>query len=180
MDVFEALFTRRSIRKFTDEPVSDADLQLVLKAAMCAPSAHNKQPWHFVVVRDTALLSAIAERHPYAKMAAEAPVVVVVCANPEESKSPGYWQQDCSAALENMLIAARGRRSPYRGPGKRCTRSRVAVVGVEYGIAFGRFHRGRRQLRTRDQQRSARTSGPRRGAAGQARRCHAAAGCTGA
>ena len=108
MDVFEALFTRRSIRKFTDEPVSDADLQLVLKAAMCAPSAHNKQPWHFVVVRDTALLSAIAERHPYAKMAAEAPVVVVVCANPEESKSPGYWQQDCSAALENMLIAARG------------------------------------------------------------------------
>ena len=59
-------------------------------------------------MRDTALLSAIAERHPYAKMAAEAPVVVVVCANPEESKSPGYWQQDCSAALENMLIAARG------------------------------------------------------------------------
>lgn len=108
MDVFEALFTRRSIRKFTDEPVSDADLQLVLKAAMCAPSAHNKQPWHFVVVCDKTLLSAIAERHPYAKMAAEAPVVVVVCANPEESKSPGYWQQDCSAALENMLIAARG------------------------------------------------------------------------
>ena len=60
MDVFEALFTRRSIRKFTDEPVSDADLQLVLKAAMCAPSAHNKQPWHFVVVREKSLLASIA------------------------------------------------------------------------------------------------------------------------
>ena len=108
MDVFEALFTRRSIRKFTAEPVSDEDLQLVLKAAMCAPSAHNKQPWHFVVVRDKALLASIAERHPYAKMAAEAPVVIVVCANPDEAKAPGYWQQDCTAALENMLIAARG------------------------------------------------------------------------
>ena len=108
MDVFEALFTRRSIRKFTAEPVSDEDLQLVLKAAMCAPSAHNKQPWHFVVVRDKALLASIAERHPYAKMAAEAPVVIVVCANPDEATAPGYWQQDCTAALENMLIAARG------------------------------------------------------------------------
>ena len=78
MDVFEALFTRRSIRKFTAEPVSDEDLQLVLKAAMCAPSAHNKQPWHFVVVRDKALLASIAERHPYAKKAAEAPVGIVV------------------------------------------------------------------------------------------------------
>ena len=108
MDVFEALLTRRSIRKFTADPVSDEDLRLVLKAAMCAPSAHNKQPWHFILVRDKALLAAIAERHPYAKMAAEAPLAVVVCANPEETKEPGFWQQDCTAALENMLIAARG------------------------------------------------------------------------
>ena len=108
VDVLEALFTRRSIRKFTDQPVSDEDLTLVLKAAMCAPSAHNKQPWHFVVVRDKAQRAGIAERHPYAKMAAEAPVVIVVCANPAEAKAPEYWQQDCAAALENILIAARG------------------------------------------------------------------------
>lgn len=108
MDVFEALLTRRSIRKFTADPVSDEDLRLVLKAGMCAPSAHNSQPWHFILVRDKALLASIAERHPYAKMAAEAPVVIVVCANPEEAKEPGFWQQDCTAALENMLIAARG------------------------------------------------------------------------
>lgn len=108
MDVLEALFTRRSIRKFTPEPVSEQDLETVLKAAMCAPSAHNKQPWHFVVIRDKAQREAIAQRHPYAKMAAEAPVVIVVCANPEEAKEPGFWQQDCAAALENILIAARG------------------------------------------------------------------------
>jgi len=108
MDVIEALFTRRSIRKFTPEPVSEQDLETVLKAAMCAPSAHNKQPWHFVVVRDKAQREAIAQLHPYAKMAAEAPVVIVVCANPDEAKEPGFWQQDCAAALENILIAARG------------------------------------------------------------------------
>lgn len=108
MDVLEALFTRRSIRRFTPEPVSAEDLKLVMKAAMCAPSAHNKQPWHFIVVRDEAQREAIAQRHPYAKMAAEAPVVIVVCANPEEAKEPGFWQQDCTAALENILVAARG------------------------------------------------------------------------
>ncbi|MFT3959686.1 MAG: nitroreductase family protein, partial [Desulfovibrio sp.] len=95
-------------RRDEPDPAPVVRLHLVLKAAMCAPSAHNKQPWHFVVVRDKALLASVAERHPYAKMAAEAPVVIVVCANPEEAKAPGYWQQDCTAALENILIAARG------------------------------------------------------------------------
>ena len=110
MDVFEALFTRRSIRKFTSEAVSDADLKLVLRAAMSAPSAHNGQPWHFVVVRDKARCEGIASRHPYAKMAAEAPVVIVVCAEvADSSKCVGFWQQDCTAALENILLAARGR-----------------------------------------------------------------------
>lgn len=109
MDIFEALFTRRSIRKFTSEDVSDADLEIMLRAAMAAPSAHNRQPWHFVVVRDKTLLAEIANRHPYAKMAAEAPLAIVVCADPAEAKEPRYWQQDSTAALENMLLAARGK-----------------------------------------------------------------------
>ena len=108
MDVFEALLTRRSIRKYTQEPVSDEDLERILRAAMSAPSAHNSRPWHFVVVRDAAQRRAIAERHPYARMAAEAPVVIVVCADPGEMKESGFWQQDCAAALENILLAARG------------------------------------------------------------------------
>ena len=59
MDVLEAIFTRRSIREFTNEEVSEADLETLLRAAMAAPSAHNRQPWHFVVVRDKALLLSL-------------------------------------------------------------------------------------------------------------------------
>ncbi|MDR3357988.1 MAG: nitroreductase family protein [Desulfovibrio sp.] len=109
MDIFEALFTRRSIRKYLPKPVSDEDITLLLKAAMLAPSANNGQPWHFVVVRDEAVRKALAERHPYAKMAAGAPVVIVVCAEPDEHKGAEFWVQDCSAATQNLMLAARGK-----------------------------------------------------------------------
>lgn len=109
MDIFEAMFTRRSIRKYTQDPVDDEDLKLLLKAAMLAPSASNRQPWHFVVVRDANVRAAIAERHPYAKMAADAPLLIVVCADLNEEKTPGFWVQDCSAATQNILLAARGK-----------------------------------------------------------------------
>lgn len=72
MELFEALFTRRSIRKYTAEPVSREDVRTMLKAAMLSPSAGNRQPWHFVVVDDRATLDRIAAEHPYAKMAADA------------------------------------------------------------------------------------------------------------
>jgi nitroreductase len=107
MDIFEALFTRRSIRKYLPKPVSDEDITLLLKAAMLAPSANNCRPWHFVVVRDEATRKTLAERHPYAKMAAGAPVVIVVCANLDEQEE-GFWVQDCSAATQNLMLAARG------------------------------------------------------------------------
>ena len=72
MDLFEAIRTRRSIRSFTDEPVSQEDMDRMLEAAMCAPSANNRQLWHFVVIRDREMLRKVAEVHPYAKMAAGA------------------------------------------------------------------------------------------------------------
>jgi nitroreductase len=109
MDILEALFTRRSIRKYSSEPVGDEDIALLLKAAMLAPSAHNCRPWHFVVVRDEATRKTLAQRHPYAKMAAEAPVVIVVCADLDAQKESDFWVQDCSAATENLMLAARGR-----------------------------------------------------------------------
>jgi nitroreductase len=105
MDALEALFTRRSIRKYTNEPVSEEDLKTILDAAMNAPSANNRQPWHFIVVSDRDKLNGIMQAHPYTSMLKEAPVAVVVVADPEASSS--YFQQDCSAAIENMLIAAR-------------------------------------------------------------------------
>lgn len=67
MDVLEALFTRRSIRRYTGEPISEEHLRLLLKAGFSAPSAHNRQPWHFVVVRNRYTLEEIARQHPMPK-----------------------------------------------------------------------------------------------------------------
>lgn len=108
MDLFEAINTRRSVRRFTDEAVPDEDLALVLKAAMQAPSAVNQQPWQFVAIRDAALRGAVSKASPYAGMAAKAPVVIVICGDVREAKAADFWPQDCSAAAENLLLAARG------------------------------------------------------------------------
>jgi len=105
MDALEALFTRRSIRKYTRDAVAEGDLKTILEAGMNAPSANNRQPWHFVVVDDRAKLNAIMQVHPYSRMLAQAPVAIGVCADTDIS--PQYWQQDCSAATENILLAAR-------------------------------------------------------------------------
>ncbi|MBD5641957.1 MAG: nitroreductase family protein [Desulfovibrio sp.] len=108
MDLFEALKTRRSIRKYTSEPVSDDSIHALLDAAMHAPSAKNEQPWHFIVVRDPEIRAILAKTTPYTGMAAHAPVVIVVCGDMKCEKAPGMWPQDCAAATENLLLAARG------------------------------------------------------------------------
>ena len=110
MDLFEAIHTRRSIRAFTDEPVSEADMDVILRAAMAAPSAGNGQPWHFVVLTDRTVMDAVPDIHPHAAMIRQAPVAVAVAAELAQEKYPGfgYWTLDCSAAVENMLLAARG------------------------------------------------------------------------
>ncbi len=81
MELFEVIHTRRSIRSFSAEPVSEADLEAVLRAAMAAPSAGNEQPWHFVVVTDRSVLEAIPNFHPYAAMCKKAPAAIVVAPN---------------------------------------------------------------------------------------------------
>ncbi|KAB2952954.1 nitroreductase family protein [Heliorestis acidaminivorans] len=102
----KSIFTRRSIRSYTDQPVDDATVQELLKAAMAAPSAGNQQPWHFIVVRDRQLLDQVPKIHPYAKMLIEAPVAILVCGDETLEKHKGYWVQDCSAATQNTLLAA--------------------------------------------------------------------------
>ena len=104
MDALETLFTRRSIRKYTDQPIADADVETMLKAAMLAPSANNRQPWQFIVVKQPEHLKAVADMHPYGKMAAQAALAIVVCGTVAE---PEYWIQDCAAATENLMLAAR-------------------------------------------------------------------------
>ena len=107
MDFFEVVKSRRSIRKYTDEPVSQEMLDTVIKAAMTAPSAGNQQPWHFIVIRNRENLQRIPSFHPYAKMAPKCQVAVLVCGDPEGKKWPTFWPQDCSAATQNLLLAAR-------------------------------------------------------------------------
>ncbi|MFO8007894.1 MAG: nitroreductase family protein [Candidatus Brocadiia bacterium] len=106
MDAIQAIMTRRSIRSYTGEPVSDEEVEQLLRAAMAAPSAGNQQPWHFVVVRDEDTMRRITEVHPYSSMLREAEVCIAVCAEMALEKHEGYWVQDCSAATQNILLAA--------------------------------------------------------------------------
>lgn len=108
MDIQEAIFYRRSVRNYTDLPVSDEQVTGLLEAAMMAPSAGNAQPWQFIVVRDKERLSAIKEINQYAGMAAKAPVGILVCGDLSLEKYQGFWVQDCSAAVQNLLLAAHG------------------------------------------------------------------------
>ena len=101
--VLENIFARKSVRKFTSEPVSDKQVETLLKAAMAAPSAMNKQPWRFVVVNDKEKLASMAESLPYARLDT-APLAIVVCGDLSDYKK--FWVDDCSAATENLLLAA--------------------------------------------------------------------------
>ena len=100
----QTIFARRSIRKYTDEPVDEADVTTLLKAAMAAPSASNRKPWQFVVVTGRETLDNLAEIHPHGKMLFDATLCVAVCGDLTEMER--FWVQDCSAATENLLLAA--------------------------------------------------------------------------
>ena len=106
MDTLKAILTRRSVRKFTNQDVSKEDLTDLLRAGMQAPSAGNERPWHFIVIDDPDLLSKIPEFHPYAEMLHEAPLAILVCSDRDLEKHRATWLQDCSAAIENILLTA--------------------------------------------------------------------------
>ncbi len=108
VDVLQAIHERRSIRSYTDEPVSRKDILTLLRAAMVGPTAHNGQEWRFVVVDDKDLLHEIPTINPYARMSRRAQLGILVCADLHAEKTPGFWIQDCCAAIENILLAAAG------------------------------------------------------------------------
>jgi nitroreductase len=94
---------RRTIRHFTDEDVSQEQVETLLEMAMCAPNRLDRRPWHFVVIRDKALQKQLADLlrvHPYLETA---PVVIAICGLPTVSRT---WLMDVSAATENMVLAA--------------------------------------------------------------------------
>jgi len=103
-DLIQTILARRSIRKYAAEPVGEQAIQRLLEAAMAAPSASNRKPWQFVVVTERETLDALAEAHPHGKMLFEAPLCISVCGDLTEMER--NWVQDCSAATENLLLAA--------------------------------------------------------------------------
>ncbi|MBC7293369.1 MAG: nitroreductase family protein [Thermoleophilia bacterium] len=129
------ILARRSVRRYTAEPVTEEQITTLLKAAMAAPSAANRRPWHFVVVTERKVLDTLAERHPYAKMLFEAPLCIAVVGEPAVSD---YWVQDCSAAAENILLAAAGMGlgSVWLGVHPRAEREQMVreVLGIPAGL----------------------------------------------
>ena len=106
--VLENIHSRKSVRQFTSDPVSEKQVETLLRAAMAAPTAVNYQPWRFVVVTERRELDEIAGILPYAQMLKQAPLAIIVCGETTWMGGIGnpYWQQDCAAATENLLLAA--------------------------------------------------------------------------
>ena len=109
-DVLTAISTRKSIRKFdASKPVEDEKVEKMLRAAMCAPTAMDKRPWEFIVVKDPAKLAALAERLPYSRVGNGAKLAIIVCGSLDNGlpgRGKEYWIHDCSAATMNLLLAA--------------------------------------------------------------------------
>lgn len=104
----ENIMTRASVRQFTNQPISKDTLETIVKAGMAAPTAVNKQPWEFVVVTEREVLDSLMAHHPHANLET-ATAAIIVCGNMEkalEGDGQAYWIQDCSAATENILLAA--------------------------------------------------------------------------
>ena len=106
MDALDALLTRRSIRKYDNRELSRELLEELIKYGMFAPSACNKQPWHFIIITDRKILDEIAEFHPNGKMLKDATYAILVCGDEVKAHDKNYWPVDCSAATQNILIAA--------------------------------------------------------------------------
>jgi len=102
------IFNRRSVRKYKDQPVTDETLTDLLEAAMAAPSAVAKDPWNFIIVKKRETLNQLAEFMPNAQMLKQAPAAIFICGDIERAhtQAESYMLQDCSAAIENILLAA--------------------------------------------------------------------------
>jgi nitroreductase len=106
MDTFDAIFTRRSIRKYETKSVEQEKIQKLLTAAMYAPSARNTQSWQYIVITDRSVLNSLMDVHPYAQMLTEATLAVLVCGDKTLEPNEGYLNTNCSASTQNILLAA--------------------------------------------------------------------------
>lgn len=104
MKFTDTIAARRSIRKYTDEPVSEEQIKVLLTAAMNAPSARNCQPWHFITIKDRNTIDSMVEICPNGALMKGAPLAILVLGDLELTDD--YYIIDCSAAVENILLAA--------------------------------------------------------------------------
>jgi len=106
MNAFEAIKNRRSVRSFIDKTIRNKDINIILDCAMSAPTARNQQAWRFIVIDDKNILNEIAAKMEHGKMCKTANKVIVVCSMVDNEMQELYWQQDCSAATQNILLSA--------------------------------------------------------------------------
>lgn len=100
----ETIFNRKSVRKYTERPVEKEKLETLVRAGMAAPSSRDRRPWEFVIVTDRDLLDKMGDGLPLARMLKETKQAIIVCG--DTVKSENAWQLDCSAAAQNILLAA--------------------------------------------------------------------------
>jgi nitroreductase len=108
-DTLKTIFSRKSVRSYKDEPVAKGKIEMLVRAGMAAPTAVDKRPWEFIVITDKTLLNRLADALPYARMAKQAAAGIVVAGDTKKQwggKDSFYWIMDCSAASENILLAA--------------------------------------------------------------------------
>jgi nitroreductase len=106
MELYDGLLTRRSIRKYTGGKIKEEDITSIIKAGMYAPSANNKRPWYFIIVDERNIMDRIQAIHPYSSMLSEASHAIVICGDEKLQNGPMYYPLDCSAATQNILLAA--------------------------------------------------------------------------
>lgn len=135
--VMENILNRKSVRKYTNEDVKKEQLEMLVRAGMAAPSARNSQPWLFFVINDRAILDNLAKQLPNAKMLLNAKAAIVVCGNLQkalEGDGREFWVQDCSAATQNILLAAESMGLGAVWTGAYPRKETVNIIKVELGL----------------------------------------------
>ncbi|NLM05589.1 MAG: nitroreductase family protein [Tissierellia bacterium] len=107
MEILEGIRTRKSIRRYTGK-IGSEEIDTLLRAGFAAPSAHNKRPWEFLVIRDEKIIDDICKIHKYARFLKDAGTGILVLGDSDKAFNRDFLIQDCSAALQNILLAAHG------------------------------------------------------------------------
>jgi nitroreductase len=133
------ILARRSVRKFTNAPVTEAQIQGMLDAAMAAPSAMHCDPWHFIVVQSQEMRDKLADALPYGQMLRHAPLGIIVCGDMQTAhrQSYAYMMHDTSAAIQNLLLAAHAQGLGAVWLGIQPNEDRITAVTETFGLPDG-------------------------------------------